>query len=225
MNNNEIMSTIIAKSSDLVEKYRAVHAAMMAAVYRGDIPTRDECRRTLEGMRTEVQKKVVEMLSWAVAQLSTRYTGGAVAYGRGRGRYCTAPSYAAPIVWDEMPAYAYINAPLNETFASAQEALDATVAGAGGWDGVILTVRDRPDPNDRWDAETIVVSRREGHKTLAEAIESADPKWDLNGFGSWQWSGHEITPEDQARSLVLNGMSPFRSIKHGGEEEFFVTVR
>ena len=225
MNNDEILSTVIVRSKDLTEKYQKAHAAMMAAVYAGDIPARDEHRKVLEEMKPEIQAKAVEMLNWATAQFSTRYTGGAMAEGHGRGRVCMAPSYAAPVKWDDAPAYAYINAPLNETFASAQEALDATVAGAGGWEGVIITVRDHPDPNDRWDEETVVVSRREGRKTLAEALEAADPKWGLTGFGEWEWTGHEITAEDQARSLVLNGMSPFRSImKHDGEE-FLITVR
>lgn len=220
----EIIKRVITSSDEIVKKYRKEYASMMEAVWRGDTNTRDEHLAVLEGMMPEIQAKAVEMLNWATSQFTTRYTGGAMAEGRGRGRVCTAPSYAAPIKWEDMPAYAYINAPLNETFASAQEALNATVAGAGGWEGVILTVRDRPDPNDRWDEETVVVSRREGRKTLTEALEAADPKWSLTGFGKWKWTGHAITAEDQARNLVLNGMSPFRSIMRDSGEEFHITV-
>lgn len=224
MKKEEILRKVTDDTSVLVNKYRKEHAAMMAAIWRGDIPARDEHYKVLEGMKPEVQAKVTEMLNWATAQFSTRYTGGAMAEGRGRGRVCVAPSYAAPVKWEDVPAYAYISQPL-ETFASVQEALEATIAGAGGWEGVSLTVRDRPDPNDRWDEETTVVYRREGRKTLAEALEAADPKWGLSGFGEWKWIGREITAEEQARSLLLNGMSPFRSIIGGSGEEFHITVK
>ena len=86
MRNNEILAKVIASSKELVEQYRYEHAAMMAAVWRGDIHARNEHRKVLEILDPEIQEVVGGIFNWAVTQLKPRYTGGAVAYGRGRGR-------------------------------------------------------------------------------------------------------------------------------------------
>ena len=197
---------------------------MMAACWRGDTPARDKHLTVLENMRPEIQATVGRIFNWAVAQLKTKYTGRAVAYGRGRGRFCVAPSYASPIKWeDNVEARAMIVAPSWKTYASPEEALRETINQAGNSlvNGVKVQVRDRPDPNDPWYAMTTV---SEGRKTLKEAICAADPKWGLKGFGPWEWDGEEISPEDQAEVILLQGESPFRGQWKDGKWQFDIAV-
>lgn len=225
MRKEEILKKATSVSTVLVRKYRKEYAAMMAAAWRGDTPARDEHRKVLEGLDPEIQETIGGIFSWAVAQLKPRYTGRAVAFGRGRGRICAAPSYAAPIHWVEnVEARAVIRAPSMETYASQEEALRATVEQAGNSrrNGVSILVRDRPDPDDRCDSMTTVV---EGRKTLDEAIKAADPKWGLTGFGQWEWSGEEISPETQAEVILLQGESPFRGQWDGHKWKFDIAVR
>ena len=225
MNKEEILKKVITSSSELVEQYRIEHAAMMAAAWRGDTHARDEHRKVLDGLNHKVQATVGALFSWATDQLKPRYTGGAVAYGRGRGRVCAAPSYAAPVHWiDDVEACAVIGAPTSwETYASPEEALRETIsrAGNGPTNGVKIKVRDRPDPNDnQWSMTTVI----EGRKTLEEAIQAADPKWGLSGFGQWEWNGEEISPKTQAEVILLQGESPFRDRWNGQKWEFDITV-
>lgn len=228
MKKEEILKKAVADSAVLIHRYRKEYAAMLAAGWRDDIPARDEHRKVLEGMWPEIQTTVGELFSWAVAQLKPQYTGRAMAYGRGRGRVCMAPSYAAPVRWiDDVEARAVIGAPSWETYASPEEALRETVdqAGNGLDNGVNIQVRDRPDPDDQWYAMTTVVSGRERRKTLEEAIKAADPKWGLTGFGRWEWAGEEISPETQAEVILLQGESPFRGRWDGSKWEFDIAVR
>lgn len=224
MKKEEILKMASNEASALVNKYRKEHADMMSAVWRGDIPARDEHRKVLEAMMPEVQATVGRIFNWAVAQLKPRYTGGAMCYGHGRGRVCAAPSYAAPIHWvDNVEARAVISAPSWVTYDTPEEALRETLNQAGNSlvNGVKVLVRDRPDPDDQWYAMTTVV---EGRKTLKEAIEAADPKWGLGGFGPWEWAGEEISPETQAEVLLLQGEAPFRGQYAHGEWEFDIAV-
>ena len=225
MNKEEILKKASNEAAVLVNKYRKVYASMMEAIWRGDTPARDAHRKVLELLDPEIQETIGGIFSWAVAQLKPQYTGRAVAYGRGRGRICVAPSYAAPIHWVEnVEARAVIRAPSMETYASQEEALRATVAQAGNSlrNGVSILVRDCHDPNDRWDSMTTVV---EGRKTLDEAIKAADPKWGLTGFGPWEWAGEEISPETQAEVILLQGESPFRGQWDGHKWKFDIAVR
>lgn len=224
MKKEEILKKASNEASALVNKYRKEHAAMMAAVWRGDIPAWEEHRKVLEAMMPEVQATVKGIFSWAVSQLHPRYTGGAVAYGRGRGRVCMAPSYAAPVRWVDVEACAVIGAPTSwETYASPEEALRETIsrAGNGPTNGVKIKVRDRPDPNDSWYSMTTVI---EGRKTLDEAIKASDPKWGLTGFGQWEWGGVEISPETQAEVILLQGGSPFRGQWDGHKWQFDIAI-
>ena len=198
---------------------------MMAACWRGDTPARDEHRKVLEGMMPEIQATGERVFNWAVTQLKPRYTGGAAAYGRGRGRVCTAPSYAAPIHWiDDVEACAVIGAPSWETYASPEDALHNTVASIGNGNTTIrIKVRDRPDPNDNWYSTTTVVETKESG-SLDEAIQKAAPKWGLKDFGPWEWSGEVISPETQAELILLQGESPFRGQWNGDKWMFDITV-
>lgn len=221
----EILKKVITSSEEIVNKYRKEHAAMMAAVWRGDTHARDEHLAVLEGMRPEIQATGERLFNWAVAQLKPRYTGGAAAYGRGRGRICAAPSYAAPVHWIEgVEARAVIGAPSWETYVSKEEALRATVASIGNGNSIKVRVRDRPDPNDPWYAMTTVVETK-SIKSLHEALEAADPKWGLTGFGQWEWAGEEISPETQAELVLLQGESPLRGQHANGRLEFDIAVR
>ena len=224
MKKEEILKKVITSSEELVNKYRKEHAAMMAAVWRGDTHARDEHRGVLEGMRPEIQATVEGIFSWVVAQLKSQYTGGAVSYGRGRGRICAAPSYAAPVRWEEdVDACAVIGAPSWESYASPEEALKETIASIGNGNAIKIKVRDRPDPNDNWYSMTTVIETK-NKKSLDEAIEAADPKWGLTGFGQWKWYGEEISPEEQAEVLLLQGESPFRGRYAHGKLEFDIAV-
>lgn len=225
MNKEEILKKVIASSEELVNKYRKTHAAMMAAVWRGCPSERDEHRKVLETMRPKIQATGEMLFSWAVAQLEPRYTGGAVAHGRGRGRICAAPSYAAPIHWVEgVEARAVVGAPSWETYASPEEALKETLASIGDGNSLKLKVSDRPDPNDQWYAMTTVVETK-SLKTIEAAIQAADPKWGLSDFGPWEWDGEEISPEDQAEAILLGGESPFRGQRKDGKWQFDIAVR
>ena len=225
MNKEEIIKKASTEASVLINKYHKEHAAMMAAAWCGDTHTRDEHRKVLEGLDPEIQETVSRVFNWAVAQLKPRYTGGAVAHGRGRGRMCVAPSYAAPIQWIEnVEALAVIRAPSWETYASQEEALRETVASIGTGNTVRVKVRDRPDPNDQWYSTTTVVEAKE-IDSLEEAIKKADPKWGLTGFGQWEWYGEEISPEAQAEVILLQGESPFRGQWVGGKWKFDIAVR
>ena len=225
MRKEEILKKAVASSKGLVERYRNEYAAMLAAGWRGDILERNEHRKVLEGMQPEIQSTVEKIFSWATAQLKPRYTGGAVAYGHGRGRCCVAPSYAAPIRWlDEVEARATVGAPSWETYASPEDALKKTIASIGNGNTITIRVRDRPDPNDNWFSMTNVVETKESN-TLNEAIKKADPKWGLYGFGPWQWAGEEITPETQAELILLQGESPFRGRWNGHGWYFDIAVR
>ena len=225
MKKEEIINKAINESAVLVYKYRNEHAAMMAACWRGDIPARDAHRKVLNGMMPEVQATGEQLFSWAVSQLKTRYTGGAAAVGRGRGRICMAPSYAAPVKWiDDVEARAVIGAPSWETYASPEEALEATVASIGNGNTLKVKVRDRPDPNDQWYAMTTVFETKI-LKSLEEAIKKADPKWGLKGFGPWEWAGEKISPEEQAEVILLQGESPFRGQWDGHKWKFDIAVR
>ena len=218
----EIIAKIITGSKELVERYRREHAAMMAACWRGDTPVRDKHRKVLEGMGPEIQATGERLFNWAVAQLKPRYTGGAVCRGRGRGRVCEAPSYAAPIRWiNDVEARAVVGAPSYKTYASPEEALKETVASIGNGNVIKIKVRDRPDPNDPWSSMTTVVESR---KTLEEALEAADPKWGLGGFGGWKWGGVEISAETQAEVILLQGESPFRGQWNGDKWRFDIAV-
>ena len=226
MNKEEILKKVITSSSELVEQYRNEYAAMLAAGWRGDTRAWNEHRKVLDGLNHKVQATVGALFSWSVAQLKPRYTGGAVTYGHGRGRICTAPSYAAPVHWiDDVEACAVIGAPTSwETYASPEEALRETIsrAGNGPTNGVKIKVRDRPDPNDnQWSMTTVI----EGRKTLEEAIQAADPKWGLHSFGKWEWAGEEISPETQAEVILLQGESPFRGRWDGRGWKFDIAVR
>lgn len=225
MNKEEILKKASLEASVLVRKYREEYAAMMAAVYAGDIPARDEHRKVLDNMWPEIQATVGRIFNWATAQLKPRYTGGAVAYGRGRGRYCVAPSYASPIRWaDNVEARAVVGAPSWETYASPEEALKETLASIGKGNTIKIKIRDRPDPNDSWDSRTTVVESKESD-SLEEAIKKADPKWGLSDFGQWEWGGEEISPETQVVGILLEGESPFRGQYNGHEWEFDIAVR
>lgn len=225
MKKEEILKKVIASSEELVNKYRRERAAMMAAVWRGDTHARDEHHKVLEGLDPEIQETVGRLFSWAVAQLEPRYTGGAVAHGQGRGRICAAPSYAAPIHWIEgVEARAVVGAPSWETYASPEEALKETLASIGNGNSIKVRVRDRPDPNDPWYAMTTVVETK-SLKSLHEALEAADPKWGLTGFGQWKWAGEEISPETQAEVILLQGESPFRGQWDGRKWKFDIAVR
>ena len=224
MNKEEILKKASSEASVLVRKYRAEHAAMMAAVWRGDTSARDEHRKVLEGLDPEIQETVGRIFNWATAQLKPRYTGGAVAYGRGRGRICVAPSYAAPIHWiNNVEARAVVGAPSWETYASPEEALKETLASIGNGNVIKIKVRDRPDPNDSWSSMTTVVETKESG-SLDEAIQKADPKWGLSDFGQWEWSGEEISPETQAEVILLQGESPFRGQWDGRKWKFDIAV-
>ena len=157
--------------------------------------------------------------------MKPQYTGRAVAYGRGRGRVCVAPSYAAPIRWiDGVKALAVVGAPSWKTYASPEEALHETVASIGNGNTIKIKVRDRPDPNDSWSSMTTVVETKESG-SLDEAIQKADPKWGLTGFGPWEWAGEEISPETQAEVILLQGESPFRGQWDGRKWKFDIAVR
>lgn len=226
MNKKEILKKASSEASVLIRKYREEYASMLEAGWRGDIPARDEHRMVLEGMRPEIQATIGNIFNWAVSQLKPRYTGRAVAYGRGRGRVCAAPSYAAPVKWlSDVEARAVIRAPSCETYASQGEALSATIAQAGNslCNGVSILVNDRPDPDDNWFSMTTVVETKGG--SLKEAIQKADPKWGLSDFGPWEWAGEEISPETQAEVLLLQGESPFRGQYANGRWEFDIAVR
>ena len=224
MDKEEILKKVIASSEELVNKYRKNYAAMLAAGWRGDIPTRDVHRKVIEEMWPQIQATVGRIFNWAVAQLKPRYTGGAVAYGRGRGRVCAASSYAAPISWvDGVEANAVVGAPSWKTYSSKEEALSATVASIGNGNTLKVKVRDRPDPNDAWYSMTTVIETK-NKKSLDEAIEAADPKWGLTGFGQWKWNGEEISSEEQAEVLLLQGESPFRGRYAHGKLEFDIAV-
>ena len=198
---------------------------MMAASWRGDIPARDEHRKVLEGMGPEIQAVGERLFNWAVAQLKPRYTGGAVSYGHGRGRICTAPSYASPIRWvSDVEARAVVGAPSWETYASQEEALRETIASIGNGNTIRIKVNDRPDPNDNWYSTTTVVETIES-KTLLEALQRADPKWGLTGFGPWEWAGEEISAETQAEVILRQGESPFRGQWDGHKWKFDIAVR
>ena len=220
----EILKKVITESSDLVIKFRKEHAAMMAACWRGDVPARDEHRKVLEGMRPEIQATVGNLFNWAVSQLKTRFTGGAVSHGRGRGRMCVAPSYAAPVKWlDDVEARAVVGAPSYKTYASQEAALRETIASIGNGNTVRVMVNDRPDPDDNWFSTTTVVETKESG-SLKEAIQKADPKWGLTGFGQWEWAGEEISPEAQAEVILLQGESPFRGQWDGHKWKFDIAV-
>lgn len=224
MNKEEILKKASNEASVLVRKYRYEHAAMMAAVWVGDVPAVDEHRKVLEGMMPEIQATGERLFNWAVSQLKPKFTGGAVSHGRGRGRICMAPSYAAPIRWiDDVEALAVIGEPSYKTYASTEEALRATIASIGG-NTIKIKVRDRPDPNDQWYSMTTVIESKES-KSLKEALEKADPKWGLKGFGPWEWDGEEISPESQAESILLQGESPFRGQWDGHKWKFDIAVR
>ena len=221
----EILKKVITSSSEIVEQYRKEYAAMLAAGWRGDIPAWNEHRKVLEGMRPEIQSTVEALFSWAVAQLKPRYTGGATAYGHGRGRVCVAPSYAAPVRWvDDVEARAVVGTPSWKTYASPEEALKETIASIGNGNNTIkIKVRDRPDPNDSWSSTTVVVETKESN-SLEEAIKKADPKWGLHSFGKWEWAGEEISPETQAEIILLQGESPFRGQWDGNKWRFDIAV-
>ena len=220
----EILKKALDESRGLVLKFNREYAAMMAAGWRGDIPARDEHRKVLEEMRPEIQATGERIFSWAVSQLKPRYTGGAVCRGRGRGRVCAAPSYAAPVYWvNNVEARAVVGTPSWETYASKEEALKKTVASIGSGNGVKIVVRDRPDPNDSWFSTTVVVETKEGN-TLNEAIKKADPKWGLADFGPWEWAGEEISAETQAEVILLQGESPFRGQWTGNGWRFDIAV-
>lgn len=70
-------------------------------------------------------------------------------------------------------------------------------------------LKHRPDPNDRWYSTTTVVETKEC-RSLEAAIQAADPKWGLHGFGPWEYNGEEISPEEQAEMILLQGESPLR---------------
>ena len=225
MDKKEILKKASDEAAVLIRKYRNEHAAMMAAAWRGDVPTRDAHRKVLDGLDHEVQATGKRLFNWAVAQLKPRYTGGAMAYGRGRGRVCEAPSYAAPIRWiDGVEARAVIGAPSWETYASPEEALKETLASIGKGNSIKIKVRDRPDPNDGQYSTTVVVETKDS-KSLHEAIKKADPKWGLTGFGPWEWAGEEISPETQAEVILLEGESPFRGRWDGRGWKFDIAVR
>lgn len=225
MNKEEILKKVTEEASVVVDRFHKEHAAMMAAVWRGNTCEMEEHRKVLEEMRPEIQATGERVFSWAVSQLKTRYTGGAVAYGRGRGRICEAPSYAAPIRWvNDVDAIAEIGTPSWETYASPEEALEETIASIGNGNTIKVVVRDRPDPNDSWFSTTVVVESKES-KTLNEAIKKADPKWGLTGFGPWEWSGAEISAEKQAEVILLQGESSFRGQWDGREWKFDIAVR
>ena len=225
MNKEEILKKATEKTTVLVTKYRKEYAAMMAAAWRGDIPARDEHHKVLKSLDPEIQDTVGRIFSWAVAQLKPRYTGGAMSYGRGRGRICMAPSYAAPIRWvDDVEAIAVIGTPSWKTYASQEEALKDTIASIGNGNVLKLSVRDRPDPDDQWYSTTVVVETKES-KSLEEAMKKADPKWGLSGFGKWEWAGEEISPETQAEVALLQGESPFRGQWDGHGWRFDIAIR
>lgn len=224
MKKEEILKKVVTSSKELVNKYRGEHAAMMAAVWAGDTPAVDEHRKVIENMRPEIQATVESIFSWAVAQLKTRYTGGAVCYGRGRGRICAAPSYAAPIHWIDVEARAVVGTPSWKTYDSPEKALRDTVASIGNGNTLKLKVRDRPDPDDQWYSTTTVVETKES-KSLEEALKKADPKWGLSDFGPWEWAGEEISPEKQAEAILLGGESPFRGQWDGRGWKFDIAVR
>ena len=225
MTKGEILKKASDEATELIVKFNREHAAMMAAGWRGDIPARDKHRKVLEEMRREIQATGERIFSWAVSQLKPRYTGGAVCRGRGRGRVCAAPSYAAPVYWvNNVEACAMIGAPSWETYASPEEALKETVASIGNGNTTIkIRVRDRPDPNDSWFSTTVVVETKESN-TLNEAIKKADPKWGLAGFGPWEWAGEEISAETQAETILLQGESPFRGQWTGNGWRFDIAV-
>ena len=54
MNKEEILKKVVASSEELVNKYHKNYAAMLAAGWRGDIPTRDAHREVLNGMWPEI---------------------------------------------------------------------------------------------------------------------------------------------------------------------------
>ena len=224
MKKEEILKKVTEDTAVLMNKYRKEHAAMMAAVWRGDVPARDQHRKVLNSMMPEIQATGERLFNWAVAQLEPRYTGGAVAHGRGRGRICAAPSYAAPIHWIGAEARAVVGAPSWETYASPEEALKETLASIGDGNSLKLKVSDRPDPNDQWYAMTTVVETK-SLKTIEAAIQAADPKWGLAGFGPWEWAGEEISPEEQAEEILLHGESPFRGQWDGHKWQFDIAVR
>ena len=225
MKKEEILKKVITSSSELVKNYRKEYAAMLAAGWRGDTRAWNEHRKVLDGLDLVVQATGKKLFDWAVAQLKPRYTGGAVCRGRGRGRICEAPSYAAPVRWVDVDARAVIGAPTSwETYVSPEEALRETIsrAGNGPTNGVKIKVRDRPDPNDnQWSMTTVI----EGRKTLEEAINEADPKWGLADFGPWEWAGVEISAETQAEVVLLQGESPFRGQWVGHELKFDIAIR
>ena len=76
MNKEEIIKEATASCAVLVRKYREAYAAMLAAGWRGDIPTWDEHRKVIDNMWPEIQATVGRIFNWAVAQLKPRYTGG-----------------------------------------------------------------------------------------------------------------------------------------------------
>lgn len=225
MNKEEIIKKATEVAYGIINKFRKEHAAMMAAVWRGDTRARDEHRKVLDGLDHKVQATAEKLFNWAVAQLKPRYTGGAVAYGRGRGRICVAPSYAAPIRWiDGVEARAVVGAPSWKTYASPEEALRETIASIGNGNVIKIKVLDRPDPNDNWFSTTTVVETKDS-KSLHEAIKKADPKWGLTGFGPWEWAGEEISAETQAETILLQGESPFRGRWDGRGWKFDIAIR
>ena len=225
MKKEEIIKKVTEASSVIVNKFRKEHAAMMAAVWRGDTRARDEHRKVLEGMRNhEVQSTGERLFSWAIAQLKPVYTGGAISYGHARGRICGAPSYAAPVYWVNVEARAVIGTPSWRMYASKEEALRVTLASIGKGNTIKIKVRDRPDPNDSQYSTTTVVETNESD-TLDEALKRADPKWGLSDFGPWEWAGEEISAETQAETILLQGESPFRGQWDGHKWEFDIAVR
>ena len=225
MRKEEILKKVTEEASVIIGMFRKEHAAMMEAVWRGNTREVEEHRKVLDGLNHEIQATGERLFRWAIAHLKPVYTGGAVAYGHGRGRVCVAPSYAAPIRWaDNVEARAVVGAPSWETYASPEEALRETIASIGNGNAIKIVVRDRPDPNDSWFSTTVVVETKDS-KSLHEAIKKADPKWGLAGFGPWEWGGMEISAETQAEVILLRGESPFRGQWDGHEWKFDIAVR